>query len=42
MVRWGIRHWLPIAKFALWSLRNPGASFTQFYAEFRGKLFRQQ
>ena len=33
MVQWGIRRWLPITKFALWSLRNPGASFKQFYAE---------
>jgi len=39
MVRWGIRHWLPIAKFALWSLRNPGASFTQFYAESAANSF---
>ena len=39
MVRWGIRHWLPIAKFTLWSLRNPGASFKQFYAESAANSF---
>ena len=38
-MRWGIRHWLPIAKFTLWSLRNPGASFTQFYAESAANSF---
>ena len=32
-MRWGIGRWLPAAKFALWSLRNPGSSFKQFYAE---------
>ena len=39
IVRWGMRHWLPIAKFALWSLRNPGASFKQFYAESAANSF---
>ena len=34
-----MRHWLPIAKFALWSLRNPGASFKQFYAKSAANSF---
>jgi cyclopropane fatty-acyl-phospholipid synthase-like methyltransferase len=39
MVQWGIGRWLPITKFALWSLRNPGASFKQFYAESAANSF---
>ena len=33
MVWWAIKCWLPYAQFGLWSLRNPGLSFKQFYAE---------
>jgi cyclopropane fatty-acyl-phospholipid synthase-like methyltransferase len=33
VVWWAIKCWLPFAQFGLWSLRNPGLSFTQFYAE---------
>lgn len=33
MVWWSIKCWLPYAQFGLWSLRNPGLSFKQFYAE---------
>jgi cyclopropane fatty-acyl-phospholipid synthase-like methyltransferase len=31
---WGaVKRWLPSTKFAVWSLKNPGGSFKQFYAE---------
>lgn len=33
MVWWAIKCWLPYAQFGLWSLRNPGHSFKQFYAD---------
>jgi SAM-dependent methyltransferase len=33
VVWWAIKCWLPYAQFGLWSLRNPGLSFKQFYAE---------
>ncbi len=33
MVWWAIKCWLPYAQFGLWSLKNPGHSFKQFYAE---------
>ncbi len=33
VVWWAIKCWLPYAQFGLWSLRNPGRSFKQFYAE---------
>jgi hypothetical protein len=33
VVWWLIKSWLPFAQFSLWSLRNPGRSFKQFYAD---------
>ena len=33
MVWWAIKCWLPYAQFGLWSLKNPGLSFKQFYAD---------
>jgi SAM-dependent methyltransferase len=33
VVWWAIKCWLPYAQFGLWSLKNPGLSFKQFYAD---------
>ena len=33
MVWWAIKCGLPYAQFGLWSLKNPGLSFKQFYAD---------
>jgi hypothetical protein len=33
VVWWVIKSWLPYAQFGLWSLKNPGLSFKQFYAD---------
>ena len=33
LVWWVIKSWLPYAQFGLWSLKNPGLSFKQFYAD---------